>query len=420
MSAPTTTRPPIEERLAAAGLPPLPRLAWLEIDVEALAHNLRLIRGAAGEVDVFAVVKADAYGHGSHDAAHALVDAGAARLCVATFDEAVQLRDAGIVAPILVLFRVPGELVAEAAELRIELTVSEHDSMAELAARWREEQASAAAGPYLTLHVHVEVETGLGRAGLRPERVAPALAGLDDIAGIGIAGLWTHFAAPDDAQSAAAQVRAFEAAVSSLVAAGVPVPPRHVAASGGIFAASAPSYEAVRPGLSLYGLLPDGLVPAPARAAAAAALRPAMQLKARPLRVEPMAVGAGVSYGSRWRANRASLIATLPVGYSDGISRSSWPGEEVLVNGRRAPLVGTVAMDAVMVDVTDVPGVNLGTEFTLLGEDGGQRITAHDLARLRNTISWEVVATMARRLPRVYHAGPVLVGRRTLTGDRTE
>jgi alanine racemase len=167
-------------------------------------------------------------------------------------------------------------------------------------------------------------------------------------------------------------------------------------------------------------VLPDDLVPAPDRAEAAAGLRPVMQLKARPVRLEWAGVGAGVSYGSRWRAPKPSLIATLPLGYTDGILRSSSPGEFVLVNGRRAPLVGTVAMDAVMVDVTDIPGVGMDSEFTLLGVDGKERITAHDLARLRNTISWEVLATMAQRIPRVYHAGPVLVGRRTLTGGRTE
>lgn len=415
-------RAPIEQRLAAAGLSPLPRLAWLEIDVEALSSNLRLIRRAAGDVGVFAVVKADAYGHGSQEAARAFVDAGAGRLCVATFDEAVQLRDAGITVPIVVLYRVPGEVVAEAAELGIELTLSEQEGVAEMAARWREEQAIAAAqGAYISLHLHIEVETGLGRAGLRPERVAAAIAELGAMPGIGIAGLWTHFASPGDAQASAAQVAQFESTFTSIVDARLPVPLRHTAASGGVFAASAPSYEAVRPGLSLYGLLPDGLVPAADRAEEAAGLRPAMQLKARPLRVESVGVGGGVSYGSRWRAERPSVIATLPVGYADGITRASWPGEQVLVNGRFAPLVGTVAMDAVMVDVTDVPGVGMASEFTLLGgDDGGPSITAYDLARLRNTISWEVLSTMSRRLPRVYHSGPVLVGRRTLTGDRTE
>jgi alanine racemase len=235
-----------------------------------------------------------------------------------------------------------------------------------------------------------------------------------------VAGLWTHYASSDDARASAAQTAAFERTVASLVAARLPVPPRHVAASGGVFAASAPSYEAIRPGLSLYGYLPDDLAPAPDRAEAAAGLRPVMQLRARPVRLEWAGTGAGVSYGSRWRASRPSLIATLPIGYADGILRSSSPGEYVLVNGRRAPIVGTVAMDAVMVDVTAVPDVTMVSEFTLLGVDGHERITAYDLARLRNTISWEVLATMAQRIPRVYHAGPVLVGRRTLTGDRTE
>lgn len=421
MSVQAATRLPIEQRLAAAGMPPLPRLAWLEIDVDALANNLRLIRHAAGNVPVFAVVKADGYGHGAQETAAALVGAGAQRLCVATFDEAVQLRDAGISAPIVVLYRVPGEVVGEAAELGIELTVSARDSVAELESRWREEQALAAsAGAYISLHLHVEVETGLGRGGLTPDLVPAAVTELHNMPGIGLAGLWTHYASPADPTASAAQTALFESTFPPIVAAGLTVPPRHAAASGGVFAASAPSYDAVRPGLSLYGLLPDDLVPAADRAEAAAGLRPVMQLKARPVRLEWAGVGAGVSYGSRWRAQKPSLIATLPLGYTDGILRSSSPGEFVLVNGRRAPLVGTVAMDAVMVDVTDIPGVGMGSEFTLLGEDGTERITAYDLARLRNTISWEVLATMAQRIPRVYHAGPVLVSRRTLTGDRTE
>ena len=420
MSESTATRAPIEERLREAGMSPLPRLAWLEIDVDALADNLRLIQRTAG-VPAFPVVKADAYGHGARETAEALVEAGAQRLCVATFDEAVQLRDAGNKAPIVVLYRVPGEVAGEAAELGIELTVSARDSIAELQARWREEQALAAAsGSYISLHLHVEVETGLGRGGLTPDLVAGAIVELDSMPGIGVAGLWTHYASPGDAQASAAQTAVFESTFTPIVAAGFPVPPRHAAASGGVFAATAPMYEAVRPGLSVYGLLPDDLTPAPDRAGPAAGLRPVMQLKARPVRLEWAGVGAGVSYGSRWRAERTSLIATLPVGYTDGILRASSPGEYVLVHGRRAPLVGTVAMDAVMVDVTDVPGVSMASEFTLLGEDGGERITAYDLARLRNTISWEVLATMSQRLPRVYHAGPVLVGRRTLTGGRTE
>lgn len=399
----------IEERVAGAGLPPLTRLSWLEIDVAALGDNLRATADAAGPgVDVFAVVKADGYGHGADAAARAFLDAGAARLCVATLDEALLLRSGDIDAPILVLFRVPEAMVGVAAEQRIELAISEESSAPELI-------RLLPAGAELV--VHVEVETGLARAGVRPDRVAALLRRLTDAPGIRVAGLWTHLATSDDAQATAEQVRLFDGAVEAVRAAGMPVPPRHVAASGALFAATAPSYDAVRPGLCLYGLLPEDLPVAPQHSAAASRLRPAMALRARPLRVERLAVGEGVGYGSRWRAERSSVVATLPVGYSDGWPRSSWPGSEALVHGRRVPFVGTVAMDATMVDVTDIPGVDLASEFTLLGSDGAQSITAYDLARLRTTISWEVLATMAQRLPRVYHAGPVLVGSRTLAGS---
>ena len=399
----------IEDRLAAAGLPPLGRLSWLEVDVGALADNLRLLQRLAGGVPVSAVVKADAYGHGVEAAAQAFLDAGAERLCVATLDEALLLRGAGISAPLLVLFRVADDVMPLAAEHGIELTIADETSVDGLA-------RLLPAGAALT--VHIEVETGLGRAGIRPDRVAGVMATLADRDGVKVASIWTHLASAGDEAISRQQVAAFERAVAGLRDAGLPVPARHVAASGGILAASAPSYDGVRPGLCLYGLVPDGLTLSPTAAEAARGLRPALQLKARPLRIEEMAVGEAVSYGSHWRADRPSRICTLPVGYADGWPRLSWPGGEVLVHGRRVPLVGTVAMDAVMADVTDMPAADLDSEFTFLGVDGSESITADDVARARNTISWEVVSTLATRLPRVYHAGPVLVGTRTLTSHR--
>jgi alanine racemase len=173
----------------------------------------------------------------------------------------------------------------------------------------------------------------------------------------------------------------------------------------------------VRMGLSLYGVLPDTLPIAPSMRAAAAALRPAMSLVARPLRIEDVAPGEAVGYGGRWRAERASRIATLPVGYGDGWSYGSAGRTFALVRGRRVPLVGSVAMDAVAADVTDVPGVDLGDEFVLLGSQGADEITAVELARARTTIPWEVVTTMAYRLPRVYDARAGVVCVRTLAGE---
>jgi alanine racemase len=181
------------------------------------------------------------------------------------------------------------------------------------------------------------------------------------------------------------------------------------------------AYEAIRPGLSIYGLVPDDMAEGPAARGGAAALRPAMALRARPVRVADLPAGWGVSYGPSFEARRPSRIATLPLGYGDGWPRALSNRAEALVRGRRVPLVGTVAMDAVMADVTDVPGplVGVDDEFTLLGEDGDERITALDLARSRATISWEVVTSMSRRLPRVYHAAAGVAGLRTLAHGET-
>ena len=173
----------------------------------------------------------------------------------------------------------------------------------------------------------------------------------------------------------------------------------------------------VRPGLALYGELPDGLpIEGPARDAAAA-LRPVLKLAARPLRIAEVAAGAPVGYGGRWTAERPSRIATIPIGYGDGYARTSQPGAEALVRGRRVPVVGSIAMDALAVDVTDVPGISRDDEVVLLGAQGGERIAAAELARRRTTIAWEVLSGMAYRVPRVYHRDARPIGERTLFGE---
>lgn len=409
------TRPgeAIEQRLAAAGLPPLPRPCWLEIDEAALAGNLGVVRELVGPgVEVSAVIKADAYGHGIEACARVFSEAGAGRLCVATLDEALLLRARGVLTPILVLFAVAPSRVVEAAAAGLELVAAEETSTLEMLSAWR---TGAAAGDELRLHL--EVETGLWRAGLPPDRVAGLAAEIARTPRVRLLGLWSHLASSDDADASAAQVAALDRSAASLARAGVTVPPRHLDATGGLFASSGPFYEGVRPGLSLYGLIPDGFPVAAAARPLAARLVPAMSLKCRPLRVERVPQGTPVGYGGLWRAPRPSVVATLPVGYGDGWSRAYSPGASALVRGRRVPIVGSVAMDAIMADVTDVPGLGLGDEFVLLGEQDGERITAHELARLRNTIAWEVVTTMAQRVPRVYHAGRVLLGVRTLAGE---
>jgi alanine racemase len=395
-------------------LPPLPRLAWLEIDVDALAGNLRAIRGLLPRgVRLAAVIKADGYGHGLEVVARTFVAAGADLLCVASLDEALLLRSAGLEASLLVLYSVPPQSVATAVAARIELVAAEAAVLRETLAAWRSSPRPPG-GPALRLHL--EVETGLARAGLRPAAVVAAAVEIIETPETRLVGLWSHLASSHDPVASAAQAERFRAAEAALAAAGVPLPPRHRAATGALFAATAPFDEMVRPGLALYGELPAAFPIAPDRSAAATALRPAMALKARPLRVERLEPGERVGYAGLWTAPRASVVATLPVGYGDGWARG-YAGAQALVRGRRVPLVGSVAMDAVAADVTDVPGVGLEDEFVLLGRQGDETVTVAELARLRTTIAWEVLAGMARRLPRVYHAGAGLSGLRTLAGE---
>ena len=417
---------PIEARLQAAGLPPLPRTAWLEIDLERLAGNVRAILAAlpTGTL-VEAVVKANGYGHGAVPIAHAALAAGAHGLCVATLDEALELRAAGLRAPILVLFPVLPDGVVEAA--RAGIAVAAGDVVVwprGLAAYARARRR--ARGRLGDLAVHVGIETGLGRDGLAPDQAVAAVRALADVPGAHFDGAWSHLQAPEDAARTARQVDRFQAVLDALAAAGLPAPHRHLLASGGLLAVERyvggerPVFDGLRVGLALYGIAPEGLPIGGAATGIQAALRPVLSLRARPVRVAELPIGEGVGYGPSFVTARASRIATLPLGYADGWTRSFGGRATAIVRGRRVPLVGTVAMDAVMADVTDVPGppVTPDDEFVLLGEQGSDRITAAELAQERATISWEVVAAMAARLPRVYTAPAAAVGIRTLTQDR--
>ncbi|HXG27023.1 MAG TPA: alanine racemase [Candidatus Binatia bacterium] len=408
----------IEARLAAVGLPPLPRTAWAEIDLDALAGNLAVIRRLAGAgVPVQPVVKADAYGHGALPIALALARAGADGFCVATFDEAVDLREGGVELPLLVLYPIPPALAREAASLRIAVTAGDEQLLRALLAAVG--SSGAATAP---LELQLEVETGLGRGGFAVDEIVGAARAIVATAGATLAGLWTHLQAAEHPARTAAQQARFESAVAALQAAGIPLPPRHLAASSGLLQDGVATYDGVRSGLATYGLVPDELLDGGGPVAGvppdAAGLRPILSLRARPVRVADVPADWGISYGPTFTTTRPSRIATLPLGYGDGWPRSLSNRAAALVRGRRVPLVGNVAMDAVMADVTDVPGppVTVADEFVLIGEQGDERITAADLAAARGTNSWEVVTGLAARLPRVYHAASAPRELRTLTG----
>ncbi|HJP87770.1 MAG TPA: alanine racemase [Candidatus Limnocylindrales bacterium] len=393
----------------------MPRTAWAQVDLDALASNLAVLRRLAGPgTPVHPVIKGNAYGHGVLPVARALVAAGADGFCVATFDEALRLRRAGITLPLLVLYGIPAPLAKLAARERIAITADDAALLDILLAQLR------GSPPDQPLEIQLEVETGLGRGGFPVDAVVDAARAIAGVRAARLVGVWTHFQAPEDAARTAAQVERFEAATDALAAAGFGLP-RHMAASGGLVLVGDVGLDGARPGLALYGLLPDELLlpGAPPLANGADELRPVLSLCARPVRVLDVPAGWGISYGPTFITQRASRIATLPLGYGDGWARSLSNRAEALVRGMRVPLVGNVAMDAVMADVTDVPGapVTVEDEFVLIGAQGSDRITAAKVAAARGTNSWEVVTTLSARLPRVYDAAAVPQGLLTLTGD---
>jgi alanine racemase len=409
-----TSRPPIEARLREAGLPPLDRLAWLEIDTRALEHNVRTIRSRVGAgTQVWPVVKDDAYGHGLEVATRCFAAGGAAGVCVATLGEAQAIRAAGIDIPVLILYPVPDAVLDEAVRAGFILSVSADGGAAAVADAW----AAARIGERgARLEVHVEVETGFTRMGVQPERLDATLEVLRG-AGIGVGAVWSHLSTPQDAGVSAEQEARLAEALRLAGEEGIG---DHLAASGGLLTGRGLEGMLVRPGLVAYGVVPDGdpggQVEEGARAAWAAELQPAMRLVARPMRVEEVPAGTRVGYGGTWVAADTARIATLPVGYGDGYSRA-FTGGEVLVRGRSAPVVGVISMDATTLDVTSIAGVDTHDEVVLLGAQGGRSIGVVALAQRRTTIPWEVLTGMARRLTRVYDAPTGVTGVRTLAGE---
>ena len=403
----------IESRLAAAGLPPLPRLAWLDVDLGALAANVRTLRGLLPDTaSLGVVVKADGYGAGMVAAAHAAVRGGAAVLVVATLDEALGLRAAGIEARILVLYPVPPATLPDAIAADLDLVAADDGSVDALAAALRADPAAAGGA-----RVQLAIDSGMGRGGVSPDRAPAAARRLLD-AGLGaLAGTWSHLATPEDAAAVASQVERFEAALAGLRAAGISAGTRHLDATVGLLGGTGPVYDMVRVGLAAYGVHPPELVLPPREAAIAAGLRQVVGLRARAATVATVPAGASIGYGGTWTATRPSLVATLPIGYADGWARAYAGRSWGVVRGVRAPVVGRISSDALALDATEVPGFTADDEVVLVDPAEPLAMTVHDLAALRDSIAWEVLDAFTPRLARVYTDGGRPVGVRYLDGE---
>ena len=365
------------------------------IDLEALAHNVRLAARLAGpDKRLLAVVKADAYGHGAVAVARAAVGAGAAKLGVATIGEARQLLNAGIDAPLLILSEVDPRAAAEVVRLGCAQTLY---TLALAEALERE-----AALAERRVAVHVKIDTGMGRVGIGPGETLPFVARLRQFPHLVVEGLMTHLAEAERTGSAATarQLERFERICAAVQSMAGPVRWRHVANSALVLRGNPPG-NLVRPGLMLYGASPGAGLPH------AEELRPVMSLATALAFLKRVPTGTALSYGGTFVTRRESLIATLPVGYADGYRRALSNRAAVLVRGRRAPVVGTVCMDLCLADVTDVPGAAVGDEVLLLGRQGAEEITADELAGHAGTISYEIFCGVGPRVPRVHAAGPV-------------
>ncbi len=363
-------------------------VTWAEIDLDALQANVRALKAWVGpRVELIAVVKANAYGHGAVPVARAALAAGATRLAVHRLEEGIALRQAGITAPVLLLGYVPLAAAALVARYRLTPTV--------ITLEFAETLAACAEAP---CPVHVKVDTGMGRYGLLPEEVLDFIRALRRITGVTVEGIYTHFATADEADPAFMhrQFEIFQTILDRLQKAGICPPLKHACNSAALLRFSAAHLDAVRPGIALYGMCPSEAWPMPVR------LQPVLTLKSRVTRVRVLSPGSSIGYGRTFIARRPTRVALVPVGYGDGYHRSLSNQGWVLVRGCRAPVVGRVSMDQIVVDVTHIPGVQLEEEVVLIGAQGEEAITAEEVARWAGTINYEVTTALLPRVARIY------------------
>ena len=370
------------------------RPTWAEIDLDALAANLHTIRQHVGtNVRIMAAVKANAYGHGAVQCASRLEDEGVDWFGVALPEEGIELREAGITKPILCLGGLWKDQEYACLEHRLTPVVYRLDLIEAL------DRAAAKAG--IVAEVHVKIDSGMGRLGVRFESAREFAEALSRFRNLRVDGLMTHLAAADDCRwdnYTSEQLARFETAVDLFREHGFVPTYIHAANSAATFALPAARGNMVRPGGCLYGFSRDVLP----RNIETPLLRPVMSLRSRVMLLKTIAPGEKVGYGCTFEAARESLIATLPIGYDDGYRRALSNLGRVIVRGRFAPVVGRVSMDLTLIDVTDVPGVSVDDEVTLLGQAGDLAITAEEIAETVGTISYEITCGVSSRVPRIY------------------
>lgn len=368
------------------------RWAWAEINLGLIQHNIAVMAQTAAPADVWAVVKANGYGHGSVPVAQAALAAGAKGLCVAIVDEGVLLRRAGITAPILVLSEQPAETAPFLVGYGLTPTVATTMGAAAL--------AGAAQQTGQEVGVHIKVDTGMHRVGAMPSEALSLARYMESHPLLSVQGLYTHFAVADepDHPANARQLAVFNEVLDSLAARGITPTLVHASNSAAVMVNKDARFNMTRVGIATYGLLPGEGVRGHARG-----LIPAMSLKARVSAVRWVPAGDAVSYGLRTPVAQETLIATVPIGYADGVPRRlGFSGGYVLIGGKRRPIAGTVTMDQIVVDCGRDSAVSVGDEVVLLGRQGEETVTADDWAAMTGTIGYEIVCGISPRIHRRY------------------
>ncbi|SFW56621.1 alanine racemase [Selenomonas ruminantium] len=364
------------------------RPVWAEVSLQALRHNYREIKKqlAAG-VKLCAVVKANAYGHGAVAAARVAVEEGAEYLAVATLSEGIELRQAGFTTPILVLGLVMPEDAKDVVDYELTQVVCELSLAEALSCEAVRQQKKA--------RIHLKVDTGMGRIGVRPEEIGDLAESIAKLPNLEIEGMFSHFAMADcqDKRYTQKQLAAFQEAVAAVEGRGVKLAIKHIAESAAILEIPEAHFDMVRAGVIQYGLWPSEEVTHPID------LQPVMSLKAKVVWIKTLHKGESIGYGRQFIAERESRIATLPIGYADGYIRAYGKEGFVEIHGQKAPIAGRVCMDQVMVDVTDIADVEIGDEVTLFGSDS---LTIDEVARWGDTINYEIPCLLSARVPRVY------------------
>ncbi|KMP12414.1 hypothetical protein UZ36_00655 [Candidatus Nitromaritima sp. SCGC AAA799-C22] len=383
------------------------RATSAEIDLDAFRHNLRTLKSLAGPAALMAVVKADAYGHGAVPCAQAALSAGADILGIGILQEGVELRENGITAPVLVL----GGVFPNEIDDLIHHNLSTSLATSELA-RTLSDKAERAGK---TVGVHIKIDTGMGRLGVQPDDFSCLLENVTSYKNLQLEGVFTHLACADqeDAEITRRQLARFDRTLEALQAGKLSAPLNltgplriHSANTAGLLRFPESRYNLARPGIGLFGSLPspvlDPVLGQLIKERNLEGLRPVMRWKTKIAQVQALRKGTAVSYGGRFVTGRDSRIATLPVGYADGLSRSLSNNMEMLVKGKRVRQVGTICMDMCLIDVTDLPGVEAGEEAVIFGSQGEEKITVEELAERAGTIPYEILCGVGKRVPRIY------------------